>query len=477
MSALSRQIPSPGRGLQTPMTRLGALAAGAAAVAVVLAFVLVRQSAAVAFAVVLLPFGAWLITRKTAGLVIGLVLLLALPYWQSLGSTQASVLRVASVAAAATVLFAKTRPRWSATDMALLVFVAASLLGWLLQYDEPHSGRVLSIELTPIGFYLGARVIPSGQLRRVMMIILGAGTIGALTVLYEYAQGSPIFVDPTTYLWNQTGVYIFRPGGIFGSPPSAATVLSFVILFGLGAMRGQTGRIRLFGTSCLIICGLALVATFTRGNMIGVTVGVLVFLWLVRSPFFRPTRLIWFVGLAAVVLLVAIPRLEGNSTFQAGVLRPGTFAARESYWSWALPIATASPHNLLVGVGTTALETPVISSAAPVSSVVAKVPQAYNGTLHSQYVTTLVEQGLVGVAALIALLLTGFTTAARNAYVRRDPIFAAVAASVVAFAICMSVGTDLLNGPSFAMFMVALGFAASGSKTPQDTSTQPVNAT
>jgi O-antigen ligase len=128
-----------------------------------------------------------------------------------------------------------------------------------------------------------------------------------------------------------------------------------------------------------------------------------------------------------------------------------------------VPIATANAHNLILGIGTAALETPQVSSTAPVKAVVARVPQAYDGSLHSQYVTTLVEQGLIGLTALVVFLVAALSRAARAAWANRDAIFAAVAGSLVSFAIAMSVGTDLLHGPSFAMLMVASGIAAGAS--------------
>ena len=42
-----------------------------------------------------------------------------------------------------------------------------------------------------------------------MTLTLFAGTVGALTVIYEFARGYPIFTDPTKYLWNTL------PGGLF----------------------------------------------------------------------------------------------------------------------------------------------------------------------------------------------------------------------------------------------------------------------
>jgi O-antigen ligase len=150
--------------------------------------------------------------------------------------------------------------------------------------------------------------------------------------------------------------------------------------------------------------------------------------------------------------------LQTNTTFQQGIVRPGNLAGRVTFWNWALPIATSSPHNLVFGVGATSLETPAISTTAPLPAAVAEVPVAFEKSLHSQYVTTLVEQGLIGLAALAFLLLAPFVAGARTA--RGHPAGGAAAASVLAFAIMSVAGNDLLHGPSFALLLVAAGIAA-----------------
>jgi O-antigen ligase len=283
-------------------------------------------------------------------------------------------------------------------------------------------------------------------------------------VLYEYVHGSPVFVDPTQYLWNPTAQTIFRPGGVFGSPPGASTVLSFVIFFGLASLTTLKGKSKALGCVCLIVCAAALVSTFTRATLIGTTVGVIVFLWLMRSPLLRPTRVLWAGAAVAVVILFALPALDSNTTFQQGVLRSGlaqsTLTQRESYWQLALPIATASAHNLVFGIGTSTLETPIISARAQVPFTMAVTPQVYSNSLHSEYITTLVEQGLIGLGLLVVFLGSAVVRAGRAARETGDPVFAAAAASIISLGLIMSAGTSLLHSPTFAMTMVATGIAA-----------------
>jgi O-antigen ligase len=435
------------------------LAVGGSVAAVLLAYVLVRHSPELAIALLLVVPVAWVLTRTDAGLLAGLVVILILPSWQTVGSTQASVLRIASLAAASTLLMSRQRIRPCLTDVAVILLVVVTVLGWLLQLDQPHAGRVLSIEFTPIGFYIGARSLSPSAVPRVLVATLFAGTAGALTVIYEYLVGHTVFLDTATYQWNATASTIFRPGGIFGGPPQASTVLCFVIVFGIAALDTELrGRWRLLGAGCLGICVVALALTFTRAAFIGVGVAVVFYLWLVRSPLLRPTRVAWAAGLGCVIALVALPAIQKNHVVQEGVLRSGTLTAREGYWSTAIPIVTTNPHDFVFGIGTAALETPAISPAAVIPDPLAIRPQAYTVSLHSQYVTELVENGAIGLACLAFLLIVPFLRGA-GAGRRGDHAQAALAAGLVAAAIVMSVDTVLLDGPSFALIMISTAIA------------------
>ncbi len=431
------------------------------ALSLALALVLVHFSALAVVGVALVPPVVWLLSRSYGGLVLGLLLVLTVPYWHTFGSAQFTTLRLASFAAATTLLVTR-RVALHRIDLALLLFVLVLVAGWLLQYDQPHAGRVLSTELTPIGFYLGARALPKERVQLVFRVAIYAGTAGALTVIYEYLRHHAVFVSPVHYDWNAaaTGQYIFRPGGVYGSPPGASTVMAFVILFGLAGLTVERGRTKVASAFCACVCAIALVLTFTRAGMIAAAVGVLVFLWLIRSPLLRPIRVAWAVMAMIALLVVLLPKLETTTTFQNGLLRGGTLATRESYWSIALPVAASSPHTLLFGIGTGALETPLIASNALVHGDLAIAPQLFSNSLHSEYVTILVEQGLVGLAALILFFAVTGVAIAREARKARDPVRAALAASIVAFAIIMSVDTAFVNGPSFSMLMLASGLAA-----------------
>ena len=425
-----------------------------------LAYVLVRRSPPAAIALVLLPPAAWFLRRPEGGLILGIACLLVLPSWHSVGAAQISVLRIASTLAIVS-FFASGGFRPRSTDYVLLILVAVIVLGWILQYDQPHVGRVVSTELTPIGFYLGGRAIPRDRIPAAMLAVLIAGTVGALTVFFEFLRGHAVFVDPTAYVWSASDSTIFRPGGIFGSPPGAATVLCVVLVIGLGCLVRAGRRTRPLVVLCLSICAATLVLTFTRGGIIAAGVGIVVFLWLLRSPLLRPLNVAWFIAIVLGTIIVLLPRVQGNQTLQEGVLRSGTFADRENYWSAALPVVTSNAHDLIFGAGTGVAEASAVSSDVMVPSTIATTPTLIERSLHNEYATTMVEQGAVGVCALIAFLVAGTLPAARGARSSRSATSAALAASMISLAVVMTVNTALLHGPSFGVLMLCAGLATS----------------
>lgn len=446
-----------------PVFESASLATLVGALGLVVAATLVKRGVASALVLVLLPTGVLVLKRYWGGLAFGLVLLLAVPSWYTLGSAQLSVARVSSLLAAFSFAVAITNRRSMsvrAGDVAFTLYVVIVVLGWLLQDYQPHVGRVLTTEFTPIGFYLGARTIGSDKVRTVLLVVIAAGTFGALTVLYEFARGHVLFTNPQTYgLWSGGAGSVFRPGGIFGNPPEAATMLAFPILCGCACLRLVAARSRVPVLICIIICASAVVITFTRADMLGVGAGMIVFLLLTRPSAFRPLRIAWLVLIATLALFATLPTLQGDTTFQQGILRSGSLASRESVWSLAIPIATASPVRFVFGSGTGILEAPFVSNESQIPAALATSPLTYTLGIQNQYLVTLFENGVIGLVALLAFLGIPCFRAARTAAATADPVRAALAASLVSVMVVMLANTALFSEPVFAMVLVALGLA------------------
>jgi O-antigen ligase len=436
---------------------------------VLLAYVIVKRDFTVAMVLLLLPCIAYVLTRRLGGILAGLTLLLLLPSWYTLGVAQAGVIRVACLCALVILLLNHSpRPTW--IDVALVLFVAIIVLGWWLQDDQPHAGRIMLNEIQPVAFFFAARVIPSRDLSKVLIFVFFVGTLGAITVLYELRAGHVLFADPTRYYWNGGESLLFRPGGIFGSPPAASTILTLTALCGLPTLRRLRGWGRVVASLCMMVTLVAVVSTFTRTALIAFAVSLLVYLWLSRSPMLNHQRVV--LGLVVLLLgsVLLLPKLESGKTFQQGVLRGGTFAARVGYWGLALPIATSNSHNFFIGIGSEALEVPVVGGSAP--SEVAASPVLIELGTHSQYVLTLLEQGVIGLIALLAWLTTTFVAAAQYARTSRDPNAAACAVGMLAVAIIMLTDNLMLNGPSLALAMLISGLIVGLKRRQQSTATE-----
>lgn len=430
---------------------------------------LVASRGAAAAAPLLLALAVYALPRRSLyGLSAGISLVLVVPYWHTLGSPQAGLMRIAVLAALATCLFARgLRP--TAVDLSVVAIILVSVLGWILQDSQPGVGRILLTALLPLAFFVAARTVSSDNVPKVMSVALMAGAVGAVTVIYESLVGHLLFADPTSYSWNVTDSTIFRPGGIFGSPPGAATVLALTALFGLSTL-STTGRFRGVAWIALGVTVLACVLTFTRASLIGLGGGVLVYLWLSRSPLLRPGRVVVASLVLVVMTITVLPRLESSTLFQRGIVRPGNLAARESYWRLALPIAEASPRNFILGIGSARTVVSKLGGNTPVE--LAAAPELVNHGTHNQYVLALLEQGLIGLAVLLAWLITTLVVGIRGRQRSTDPSRAALVGSVVAFAVVMLANNSMLHPPSLAMGALASGLLVArqtnraSSKTP-----------
>jgi O-antigen ligase len=451
---------------RTPQTSSGRFAfsapatLGCAGLSIMLGYLVATRGPQVALVLVVLPVAYYVGTHRVAGMISATALLLVVPYWYTIGTAQLAVLRIACLLALAGLLFAR-RVRLTWVDGAVLAVVTVTVFGWLLQNDQPQVGRAIEAEVIPFAFYVGARTLSPGDVPRVMRWILLAGTLGALTLIYEEVRGYTVFLDPNTYVWKGTATDVFRPGGIFGSPPGAATVLVITILCGFPAYRAATGWTKRAYAGCLVTSSVACVLTFTRANLISLVGAIAIYLILSRSRMISARRLF----VASLVILVSVlwllPTIERSSVFQSGIVRPGTFSARVGFWGLALPIATASPHNFLFGIGTD--RTVIANQGGSEPASLASAPALFQEGTHNQYVLTLLEQGAVGLAALVTWLALTVMSSGRRAWATRDRIDAALCAGACSFAIDLFADNAMLHPPSLAMMALVSGLVVARS--------------
>jgi O-antigen ligase len=416
----------------------------------------------------------FLLRRAENGLLAGTVLVLVVPSSVALGSPQAGVVRVAVLLSLAGFFVHAvgdfSTPRFALPDLFVAGLVAAAWVSWAVRPHAPNAAQATLAAVLPASFYLAGRWFGGVAWTRLATVILMAGTAGSLTVLYEFfIAHRPLFESQSSYFWNATGQAIFRPGGVFGSPPAAATTLAMTTLIGASLLPTVRGLARRGVWACLAVSLAALVVTFTRAGVIAVALGFVLYLVLLRPP--NLDRLV-FAGILVltVVGLFVLPSVTRTSWYREGVIRPGSLAARQSYWSAAWPVIVNSPQHFLVGHGINSLyrDPQSLDRFLDPQPDIAKVPSLSTLSPHSQYVRTLVEEGVLGLMLLfgwLGLSLLKATRAAWTAVWPRRARLAACAAAIASFLVVSYVGDSLRETPSFALAALVSGVAVTLART------------
>jgi O-antigen ligase len=436
---------------------------------------------AVAFA--LLPLAFVVLAPRENRLPIGATLVLVLPWWYTLGSSQLKVFVVASVLAMSGLMAAEaiqrgSRPPIGIVDLALAGFVAAAALSVVFVGPYTyHSVAAVIDALLPLAFYVAGRNVRNSNWRPICWVLLLAGTVASLPLFYEFfALHRPLFGNPDTYQWKGEAGSLFRPGGTFGSPPAAVTALAMTTLSGLSLLVTSRSAQRLVVWLCLAVSIGGMIVTFTRAGLIGFALGVLVFV-----AFWRPISLgrlwFWTAAVSLIFVIAALPHLTDKGWYQEGVTRKGNLAAREVKWRTSWPVITNSTTHLVVGHGFNSLLVghPTGLTGQPASDLAA-VPILIQDSPHSQYIRTLLEQGLIGLGLLLAWLVGSLGKAVGairrgTASSEARAILAGCAAAIVSFLVASSAGDGLRYPSCLAILALLTGLVASQARP------ESVNAT
>jgi O-antigen ligase len=435
-------------------------------IALIAGYAIAESKTTIAIAFVAVPLLILRRIKRYDGLALAAILTLAVPSWYTFGSPQAAVFRIAAVSALATALFAR-KVCFTLADGAVVAIVVVTVLGWLLQDDQPGVGKLVLNEMLPLSFYVSARTLPVRQIGRIMTLVSIAGVLGAATVIYEFVAGQVLFHDHLSYVWNPTDTTIFRPGGIFGSPPTAAAVLAMAILCGIPVNRMLSRKWRSMHRACLTVMIIACALTFTRTSLIGLGVGLLTYLLLMRSSLITPPRLLAAAATLFIGVVVVLPQIENTRTFQQGIVRPGNLAARENYWQLALPIITASTHNVIFGIGSERTLIPRTGGAVP--SSLATAPALFEHSTQNQYVLTALENGLIGLLVLLAWIAVVIRTGLRTVREESDRLSAALVGAILVFVVVLLANDALLSQPGFAMAALVSGLIVARSTAKRGT--------
>lgn len=279
-------------------------------------------------------------------------------------------------------------------------------LGWLVLRWQSHpelqisSREFLEIALGLL-FYLFTRLcVTRARLRQASWALLGAGTVGAATVLLEWMLGRVIafFNDPSQYQWAGSSTEIFRPGGVFGGSPAAAISLALILLATVHLGRSRARLVRV----CQAVMLLAIVATWARAGWVGLVAGAAVASFLL--PYRHKARAVYVVALLAVAAFIMSGAIQNSRAYQLGVVRPGSTSSRLSFLEQAWPLATDSYRHLIVGRGFRAFMHANVGTHD--SATLQNFVLLNRGGPHNDYMRAILEEGMIGLVLLLGYVLT-----------------------------------------------------------------------
>jgi O-antigen ligase len=238
------------------------------------------------------------------------------------------------------------------------------------------------------------------------------------------------------------GEVIARVQGSFGHANQYAGFMAFLIPLALALLvtRETTPRLRVFACGALVAGLAGLTFSYTRGAMIGLVAGGL--LWL---AVIRPRAAAMSVVLVVIGALALAPGSLKDRFTQGD---SGDVTLRQDLWGSALDIYSGSP---VLGVGLSNFK----EGYARLPASLANASQ--RRLLHNRqilipphaanlFLNVLAEEGLVGLVALLLLMLSALAAAYRG---RRS-------ADPVTRAVCAAVGAGVLGIAFHSIFEVTL---------------------
>ncbi|HYK98121.1 MAG TPA: O-antigen ligase family protein [Candidatus Acidoferrales bacterium] len=280
------------------------------------------------------------------------------------------------------------------THIAVLAVFVASAISALFAADryvaffgdpENYAGLTLLFDMTVL--YLAVAIAVRDE--RDVRVLLGAMlAAGAVAIAYGAVQA--LGADPFSWAAEAR----IRPFATFGNADHFGHFLSVLFGVALGlavASRATRTRIAAGGTALLTLAMAAVVAT--RGTVVGIAASVIGAAAVAR-PSWR--TLPWLAGAAAIAVLLALTPLGTRTLSTLGVADRLTLYAIAARATLARPLLGYGPDNFRVAFAAqrTAESVPILGGG----------PQS---TAHDWILDASATTGLVGLAALIALVVLG----------------------------------------------------------------------
>jgi O-antigen ligase len=254
----------------------------------------------------------------------------------------------------------------------------------------------------------GWLAVDAGRIRVLLRAAVASGVLAACYGIAQYFGWDPL-LPAQAYQVGEGVLTIVRPPGTMGHADYFAAWLVVVVFFGLALAQMETTRFwRTAATAASGLTTFAIVLSGTRAALLGIGVGGVALLLARRQ---RIGARVWVGGLVCAVGLVVFFFAPAGTKLRARLhwsLEDVRGGARLLLWRDSLHM---SAQQLLMGFGpeTFATEFPRFESA----ELAAAYPDFYHESPHNMFLDALTAQGACGLLALAALCGLGVTGAIR----------------------------------------------------------------
>lgn len=276
---------------------------------------------------------------------------------------------------------------------AFAVWIGASLLSALLSARPGPSLFATKNVLLIATFYVLVDALPDpSEVERwgrwLFALLAAAAVVGVLQVaLCPWLAG----LEP---MLGRVARKCHRAHAFYSIYMTLAGVLSLILLSSLPPLLAVPRASAPWGFLAWLAGGAGLVATYVRGAWIGFLAGVAVLLGL------APRRR-WLVMAGAVAVALLVLLTPGLRHRAESIVDPTDPTVRERWALWASALQMARDHPL-TGVGPGGVKREYLRYAAP------EYRQKPRGHFHNTPLQVLVERGVLGLAAWLAVFIAFF---------------------------------------------------------------------
>jgi O-antigen ligase len=279
-------------------------------------------------------------------------------------------------------------------DYAPTAYLCLAILSLCVAHDVSLAlnSVVLLIQAYLIYVYVANRVRSAGDVVFVVGVLMAALAMQGAIMIGLYAAGREIHVGPIAGMISED----FRVGGTIGSPVTGASYLALCLAPALAMLATPLPRgYKLLAACAIVLGGVALLLTLTRGAWIAFALSVTLFL---LFAWYRRLVSIWMP--AACVLSLVLVGIVFHESIAGRLLGDdeGSAEARIPLIHLALDMIGEHP---VTGVGTNNASVAGLQYVAQPD-----FRSEWFYTIHNKYLLEWVELGVLGLAAFLWFLLS-----------------------------------------------------------------------